>query len=171
MEKTLISYPYKPGKLISLLCLFFFLLLSYSSFELVQANDTGLIIVFIRHVLELQLSPFQANLFHWACFSILILLSCLSILGLYRAFDSKAKVILTDTEILIPFLHSGNFIKIPFSEILSFREFKIKRMCFLEITHQKGKNSIGSSWLPKKALQEIIDILKLKVSEINISKI
>ena len=159
------SYPYKPKRLIMLLCIILFGLASWFFAEMAFTSDRGLNLILYRHVLEFSFSPSEAAICHWVLSVVSAAMSLLGLFGLYMALTSKAQLILTTKEISIP---SGLFkpnksVTIPFSEILSLEVHKVNNIRFLKIIHPKGKTQVNDSLLPEKIMfDEIFERLKDK---------
>jgi hypothetical protein len=158
----LISYPYKPKKLIMVICFVFFGLGTWIFAEVVQTNDRELNLVLVRHVMEFSFSPTQATLFYWGLSACSAVMSLLGLFSLYRALTSKSRMVLTKEKIIVPLglLKHNKTLTISFKEICSLKFCKAHHQRFLTIVHDKGKIQLSESMRPKKVtLDEILNIL------------
>jgi hypothetical protein len=148
------KYPYKPKKLKMFLSFFFFLLCTVGLAYFAETNDRGLDLVIIKRIVEISFSTSGASTLLWCLSVTSLLMSMAGLFGLYSAFTSKAELIITDKEIIVP---GGTFSAhktktIPFKDIISLTQTNVAGQHLLKIVHQNGSSTINGGFLPQKKL-------------------
>lgn len=152
------SYPYKPKKWLGVVCIVLFGFGAWFLGYQAQTHDNGINLIVYRHILEIPLSAQEATLLLWGITILSAVMSLLGFLVLYKAFISKAELVLANDRIIVP-VGVFNFNKtqtILYAEIHSAQIFKINGNRFLRLIHENGKLDVSGSMLPAKSVLDDI---------------
>ncbi len=127
-------------------------------------NTQGLI---INHSIELDVN--DATIFFWILFVLSLLMTLMTIFGMYFKLNSKKQLIIDEHTITIP---PVGFQKrttiIPFAELSEINETKVSGNRILNLYSQNEKCSIMSSLcVKKKEYNEIKELITQKINEVN----
>ncbi|MBX9805762.1 MAG: hypothetical protein K2Y18_08435 [Alphaproteobacteria bacterium] len=160
-------YVYKPKKFIMVSCFVFFGICAWVLAHVAQTEEGGLTLVIYRHIVEFSLSPYEAKLFYWVLCFVSGLFSIVGLFGFYKAFTSKAQILIMKNEIHIPssiFVPSKIAI-IAFEDIHSVEVHQVNKNRSIKIIHKDGKAHVNQIMLEKKEmLDEIFEILRARVN-------
>lgn len=117
----------------------------------------------IKHMIEL--SPGEAQVFHWALFAVSMLLVALGVLVFLTSFKSERYITISATSIRAPKSGISSLeVDVPFDSIKSLQLQEVQRQRFLHINHAGGKLSIVQSMLSSKAeFEEICALVSARV--------
>jgi hypothetical protein len=166
-----IEYPYKPNPWMSFLSMLVLSGTTYIAFDTANTNDRGII---FYHLIEL--SPPNATIFYWGGFFLIALSTLIYMLAIVSAFFSKAKLTITDTEILVPstIVFSSQNIIVQLADINNMDEMiqtnyglEIGRYLKIQYDNWSKEIHILKQMLPnKEAFRKVCDVLDIRVEAI-----